>query len=55
MVVVAVSGTMINRTHGDADSGVTSIAPIANTIAKTKCAIPRIRQRHIAGPREGLY
>ena len=54
MVVVAVSGTMINRTHGDADSGVTSIAPTAKTMPNMNCAIPRILQRHIAGPREGL-
>ena len=45
---------MIRRTQGDADSGVTSMEPIAKTIAKMKWAIARILHLHIAEPRDGL-
>jgi len=46
---------MMSSTHGEADSGVTSIEPTEKMIAKMKWAIARILQRHIAEPREGLY
>ena len=52
--MVAVRGTMMRRIQGEADSGVTRKAPTAKTMPNTKWAIARIRQRHIAGPREGL-
>ena len=45
---------MTRRTQGDADSGVTSIAPTAKIMPKIKCAIPRARHFHIAAPRDGL-
>lgn len=52
--MVAVRGTITRRIQGEADSGVTSMDPTAKTMAKMKCAMPRMRHRHIAGPREGL-
>jgi hypothetical protein len=45
---------MTRRTHGEADSGVTNMDPMAYPMAKTKWVIPRIRHRNIAGPSEGL-